>query len=291
MIDTANYENLLANQSKLKVLNKRVREAKYDLKRYQKYVKDAQADTGPSFDPTYKERLIAKYRADIAKYEAKLAALLPQVETLEAQRPEVNRYTEILEGLKGNIVEVARNAIEIVIASEEYGSWVPNGSRKVNGLVEKKGQGANWKAFREAVKALNEKRNRAVFIVDPSNVSPTVRKTLDGLKLDSKTIRVAPIEYKEVEVALASGRKVKALRAFLVWPKGTVHNASRFHSTDNNFQCQACGHAIRNPFNWVPVLVDNAKGVPHSIWVGRDCAKNLFGIELRGALALAEGQR
>lgn len=293
-MNDANYENLLDNQAALKDLNKRVREVKYDIKRYGESLAEVKQSIAEGFgygDAANRERCLAMYTEHVAAAEAKLATLLPKVAALEAKRPEVNRYTEILQGLKGNIVEVARNAIEVVIASEEYGTWIPHGSRKVHGLVDKKGASKNWTAFKAAVAALDESRTKATFVVDPTKVSPTVRKTLDGLNLNSLTIRVCPMEYRDEEVLLPSGKKVTTKVAYLVWPKGTKHGCSRFLTTNENYQCQACGHAIRNPFNWVPVLVDNKAGVPHSIWVGRDCAKNLFGIELVGALRLAAGQR
>lgn len=293
-MNATDYEGLLTNQSRLLELNKRVRELKYGIKKYGECLADVKTAIAENFgygDADNRERCLAMYTEDIAKRQAKLDKYLPEIADLEAKRPEVSRYTEVLQGLKGNIVEKVRNAIEIVIASEEYGCWIPGGSRKVNGLVEKKGAGKNWEAFKAAVVALNEKRNKAVFLVDPTKVSATVRKTLDGLNLNSLTIRVCPIEYRETEVVLSNGKTVKLSLAYLVWPEGTVHGASRFHTTNNNRQCQACGHAIKNPHNWVPVVVDNKAGVPHSIWVGRDCSKSLFGIELVGALLLAEGQR
>jgi hypothetical protein len=295
-IDPVDYEGLLENQAKLQYLNKQVRDIRGELKRSREYLANFQdADYIRNIPADNVSYNLTRLAAEVAKQEAELAKVLPKVAALEAKRPEINRYTEILQGLKGNIVEKVTNAIEIVIASEEYGTWIPGGSRKVNGLVEKRTSirngelqvPKNWVAFKAAVAALNEKRNKAVFITDPTKVSPTVKKTLEGLKLNSLTIRVCPIDYREV--TLDNGRKV--FHAFLVWPKGTVHGASRFHATNNNLQCQACGHAIKNPFNWVPILVDNAAGVPHSIWVGRDCSKNLFGVELVGALILAEGQR
>jgi hypothetical protein len=66
------------------------------------------------------------------------------------------------------------------------------------------------------------------------------------------------------------------------WPDGTLHNKSHFNYSANNQQCQACGHAIQNPFNWVPILAFNTTKVPHSLWVGRDCASKLFGCKVEG---------
>lgn len=118
-------------------------------------------------------------------------------------------------------------------------------------------------------------------------VSPTLTATLTdlgvgGASLD--TIRPCPMEHVLVEKTNPkTGKKYFEYETRLVWPENTVHGASRYDQTRNNMQCQACGHAIKNAFNWVPLLVDVA-GVPHSLWVGRDCCKSLFGIEMKGEL-------
>lgn len=286
--------DLLTIQSKLVDLNKKARELSRELAHHiesLRELKSGEYDGNLQYDPQFVTRNIARHGAEIPRFESLLATTQAKIVELEALRPEVDRYLEILVGLKGSTLELARNAIEIVIASEEQGTWIPHGSRKVRGLVEKKGQGENWVAFREAVKALDESRNRAVFIVDLTKVSPTVRKTLDGLDLNSETIRVCPIKYIDVTITLENGKEIVVQQGLLNWPEETRHGCSRFHSTNTNFQCQACGHAIHNMGNWVPVLVDNKAGNPHSLWVGRDCARNLFGIELKGALNLVTGQR
>lgn len=72
----------------------------------------------------------------------------------------------------------------------------------------------------------------------------------------------------------------------LKWPEGTKFNATGYCRTANNHQCQACGHAIKNAFNWVLLVVDSAAGVPHAMWVGKDCAQTLFGVAVKGELRL-----
>lgn len=64
----------------------------------------------------------------------------------------------------------------------------------------------------------------------------------------------------------------------VLWPAGTRHGTSRYHSGS---QCQACGHRIRSPDNWVPLVLDGDAG-PASLWVGRDCARSLFGVRASG---------
>ena len=82
------------------------------------------------------------------------------------------------------------------------------------------------------------------------------------------------------------GKKCRVYEVVIDWPEGTQHNKSRFFHSGNHMQCQACGHAIQHPFNWVPILAYGQKHdrvpVPYSLWVGRDCAGKLFGCEVEG---------
>lgn len=223
-----NTSDLLTLQTKLTDLNKRAREIAGKVKYHGEELLKLHAgeyNQCLSWDADFVTRNLKRHQDELEKAQGGLQALKSVIAELEAKRPEVNRYTEILDGLKGNVREVARNAIEVVIASEELGCWIPHGSRKVHGLVDKKGKGANWAAFKAAVAALDDQRSKATFIVDPSKVSPTVRKTLDGLNLDSATIRVCPIEYREV-VELVNGKSVTLTVAILLWPKGTKHGAT-----------------------------------------------------------------
>lgn len=120
--------------------------------------------------------------------------------------------------------------------------------------------------------------------------SPTITGLLEsiGLLANIATIRMPPIEWFTVERTELDGRKYLAKVGRLVWPRGTIHGASRYAETDRHRQCQACGHAIKNAYNWVPLLIDNLEGVPHSLWVGRDCAQTLFGIQMKGNLELTD---
>jgi hypothetical protein len=127
-------------------------------------------------------------------------------------------------------------------------------------------------------------------VITSIGASPTVTKLLKtlGLLLNIRTIRLPPIEWKVVERMTKDGKPYLAKVGFIKWPSGTVHDASRYAGgTAHNDQCHACGHAIRNVFNWVPLLLDNDEGIPHSLWVGRDCAETLFGIRVKGDFELA----
>jgi len=116
-------------------------------------------------------------------------------------------------------------------------------------------------------------------------VSPTITTTLAdmGVSLLPGTVRLCPLEWRQIEVTRAGGVKVKTWIAISLWPANTVHGRSRFSTADH---CEACGHRIKNPFNWVPLLLDDAAGVPHSLMVGKDCAASVFGIKLTGELRL-----
>jgi hypothetical protein len=75
------------------------------------------------------------------------------------------------------------------------------------------------------------------------------------------------------------GKTVRLPVGRMLWPEGTTHRESRYAHGSSN--CHACGHQIRSPYNWVPLVAQTATG-PVSLWVGRDCARNLFQAEVTG---------
>ena len=132
---------------------------------------------------------------------------------------------------------------------------------------------------------------RPAPVITSTGASPTIMKLLKslGLLLHIGTIRMPPIEWRTIERTDEHGKLYLAKVGFIKWPPGTVHEASRYagrgcEGSSSNEQCHACGHAIKNGFNWVPLLLDNDDGIPHSLWVGRDCARTLFGIHAQGDL-------
>lgn len=106
-------------------------------------------------------------------------------------------------------------------------------------------------------------------------LSPTQKKTLEGF--DNATA----VTYCPMEIDRQPDGNV---RISLKWPEGTRFCASRFSHSD---QCQACGHGIRVRDNWVPLVLTTAAG-PRALWVGRDCALNLFGVGVKGDLAITD---
>ncbi len=134
----------------------------------------------------------------------------------------------------------------------------------------------------ELLKLLDSRRPPIKVIF--GTLSATVVKNFAvELQLDFTTIRVPPTESYWVTVKnKKTGADEQVLKHRLIWPMGTRFNASRYSYTDSNRQCQACGHAIKDPFNWVPLLIDGPGGKPFGFFIGRDCAKNLFGCHVEG---------
>jgi hypothetical protein len=132
----------------------------------------------------------------------------------------------------------------------------------------------------ELIALLDERRPKPVVVM--KTLSPTIAKTISGhIGLDVATIQSPPMHGEWVEFEY-KGKKCRVYEVVIDWPEDTLHNKSRFFHSGNHQQCQACGHAIQNAFNWVPILAYNADKVPHALWVGRDCAKKLFGCEVDG---------
>lgn len=145
---------------------------------------------------------------------------------------------------------------------------------------------ADFAPIAELSRRLDDTRPLPVFT--DLGVSPTLTSTLKFIGLDASiaTRRLCPIRWETQEIKHASGKVSYILVGIPEWPAGTVHGSSKHDPSGHNHQCQACGHAIRQSDNWVPIIVDNAAGVPHSLWVGRDCCKSLFGIKMTGAMTL-----
>lgn len=140
----------------------------------------------------------------------------------------------------------------------------------------------------ELIALLDSRRPKPVVVM--KTLSPTVAKTIsDHIGIDVSTIQLPPMHGEYVEHT-HKGKKVLVWEVVIDWPDGTLHNKSRFYHSGNNMQCQACGHAIQDPYNWAPILAYGrgtktaaySKDMPFSLWVGRDCAKKLFGCEVEG---------
>jgi hypothetical protein len=113
-------------------------------------------------------------------------------------------------------------------------------------------------------------------------ISAAVRANVqDAMALRFETVRVPEIRWTKVQVE-RKGQLVWVWYGEVLWPEGCRHGASKFSvSAAGHNQCQACGHAIQNGYNWCPLLLDGPGG-PASLWVGRDCARHLFGCKVGG---------
>jgi hypothetical protein len=126
------------------------------------------------------------------------------------------------------------------------------------------------------VELLDSTRPKPVVVM--GTLSPTVVANLNqAMGIDMRTISSPPIKWTW---QIINGQRVAV--GHIVWPEGTRHGQSRFAAgTDHNSQCHACGHAIKDGFNWVPIVATTS-GKPVSLWVGRDCARKLFSCEVTG---------
>lgn len=137
-----------------------------------------------------------------------------------------------------------------------------------------------------AVKELEASRPLPVYT--EIGLSRKVTQTLEdaNINLDLTTRRLCPLDWRWVDATDTKGHVILDRRTntpvqvkeyFPNWPEDTKFGTSRFRHCD----CEACGKTIPSR-QFVPVLVDNAEGVPHGFWFGRDCAKNILGIKDAG---------
>lgn len=135
-----------------------------------------------------------------------------------------------------------------------------------------------------ATKMLDARRPPPV--ITSLGASPTVTATLRAANMDSdSTFAVCPVRWEERQEIGPNGEARTVMAGVLEWPAGTQHNTSR-HASGN--RCHACGHAIRNALNWIPLVLTGADATPRSFWVGQDCAKTLFGVSMKGEAAWSE---
>lgn len=147
-------------------------------------------------------------------------------------------------------------------------------------------------AFRpvaEAVAALDAARPKPVYVFE--QISAAVHANVAAaMGLRFTTAEQPPVEWHQVEIEkldfMRRSIRVKVWVPEIKWPEGTRHSASKFAmgSAAGNSQCEACGHAIKNAHNWVPLLLRSTDGAPYSLWVGKNCAKNIFGCKVDGDL-------
>lgn len=121
-------------------------------------------------------------------------------------------------------------------------------------------------------------------VVVMGSISPTVLANVgQAMGIDFSTIESPPVEWTWVQMEI-KGKTVRVPVGEILWPEGTRHFTSRYSS---GHQCEACGHGIKTN-NWVPLLARTATG-PVSLWVGRDCARNLFAVDVKGEATYTTG--
>lgn len=140
----------------------------------------------------------------------------------------------------------------------------------------------------ELLDLLDSRRPPRVLVL--GTLSPLVAEHLGAsLQLKLKTCRFPKFVRRWIKwTDPKTNRECKMCVVDIIWPEGTLHGTSRYKGTAENQQCEACGHAIKSPFNWVPLVIDDRNAVPHSFWVGRDCAGKLFGVKVEGEGLYAE---
>lgn len=153
---------------------------------------------------------------------------------------------------------------------------------QVDALAEAAAWARCFAPVADLVTTLDSRRPRPTCVF--KTLSPTVAANVSRvIGVDLASVRSPDVKWEWVEVII-NGKKLNMCRGRILWPDGTRHGLSKFSGSGDC--CEACGHLIRNPTNWVPLLFDadhprHGKG-PASLWVGRDCAKKLFSCEVSG---------
>ena len=127
-------------------------------------------------------------------------------------------------------------------------------------------------------------------IITEIGLSPRVTATLKemNLNIDLPSIKLADIAYrlgpkrnKQGEIMLNNRQNASLLDKFYYvnWTPGTKHRVTRF--SDRNCNCEACGKHIPSG-RFVPIEADDAKLGHVGMYIGCDCAANIFGIKDAG---------
>ena len=114
-------------------------------------------------------------------------------------------------------------------------------------------------------------------IITEIGLSPRVTATLKemNLNIDLPSIKLADIAYR---LGLR-GPALTVQTAYVNWTPGTKHRVTRF--SDRNCNCEACGKHIPSG-RFVPIEADDAKLGHVGMYIGCDCAANIFGIKDAG---------
>lgn len=126
-------------------------------------------------------------------------------------------------------------------------------------------------------------------IVTGIGLSPKVTATLKdmNLNIDLSSLMPADIKFREEPAFDKEGNRIYNRLGepafeyipYVAWTPGTQFNRTRF---GYNCTCEACGKRIPSRM-FVPVEADDLKsGDRIGMWIGVDCARNIFGIKDKG---------
>jgi hypothetical protein len=129
--------------------------------------------------------------------------------------------------------------------------------------------------------------SRPVPVITAIGLSPRVTATLKecNLDVDLPSIKLAKIDFRWVRAyedgkpAFRKDGKPRMEKCYFVeWSQGIKHGCSRFADGGH---CEACGKRIPSQ-RYVPIEATCKKQGLISMWIGCDCAKNIFGIKDAG---------
>lgn len=175
--------------------------------------------------------------------------------------------------------QFARAPAMLALAAQLFPYCACDAEREALGIARAWAQ--DFAPVAEVVARLDAARPAPTFAF--GEISPTVLANVgQAMGLAFETVRMPEFRRHRVERVNKKGEIEIVFWFEILWPAGTRHGASRYAMPH---QCQACGHAIRRADNWVPLVLDSVevwgdgsrRHPPASLWVGRDCARHLFG--------------
>jgi hypothetical protein len=139
----------------------------------------------------------------------------------------------------------------------------------------------------DAIELLNS--YRPLPVITEIGLSPRVTATLTEMSLDVDlpSIKLAEIGRRMVPGFKRDGSPLLDRRGnhmlvpeyFVAWTPGTVFGKSRF---SYGCKCEACGKSIPSG-RFVAIEADDKRSGSHiGLWIGQDCASNIFGVKDAG---------
>lgn len=221
------------------------------------------------------ERSFDGYRADRAEGEGLLADVYYPRGAWHSAELRGDRLVRAMQF--GNFDE----APALVVLADRLAPHV-RGDAERAALVRARQWAVDFAPVAELVARLDATRPRPSYAF--GEISQVVLQNVQGVMgVRFETVRFPEVKWELVQYNHPkTGRIAWTWVGVILWPPGTRHGTSRFGvSASGAQQCQACGHAIRDGGNWCPLVLDGPGG-PASLWVGRDCARHLFGCRVTG---------